>query len=232
MSSIGGPVLDDRDEMALVAEFRARRAGYLPQWNPPVDSAGAAIEQVFAHLVEAILKRLNQAPDKNRLAFFSFLGLDAAPAAEARAPIVFSLNPQAGVANAPAGTQVAAPPPPGATAPIVFEIERGLNISAAALTSAATLWPGRDEYVDHTTALASHQPFTLFDHTLAQGTPHGSTSRIRCCWRCPALRQCSWRCISPRAATRGSRSTGSTGTVRCGARSIRFSPRVWTPHRS
>jgi len=113
MSGLPKPVLDARDVLTLVAQFRSRRAGYLPQWNPSANSAGAAIEQIFAHLIEAILKRLNQAPDKNRLAFYSFLGLDAAPAREARAPVVFQLSPQGGDTNAPPGTQVAAPPPPG-----------------------------------------------------------------------------------------------------------------------
>jgi hypothetical protein len=166
------PVLDPRDSIELVSEFRARRAGYLPQWNPPANSAGAAVEQIFAHLIEAVLKRLNQAPEKDRLAFYSFLGFDAAPAEEARAPILFQLSTPTGTSNAPQGTQVAAPPPAGSTSPVVFETESGLNVTAANLLAAATLWPGRDEYVDHSAALAAKQPFVLFDHTLLQGTPH------------------------------------------------------------
>jgi uncharacterized phage protein gp47/JayE len=115
---------------------------------------------------------LNKATEKNRLGFYSFLGLDAVPAQEARAPIVFQLNPQSGDTNAPPGTQVAAPPPPGVTAPIVFETEHGLNISAATIVAAAALWPGRDEFVDHSAALTSKQPFVLFDHRIRRGTPH------------------------------------------------------------
>ena len=172
MTALPKPVLDGRDAIELVSEFRSRRAGYLPRWSPPANSAGAAIEQIFARLIETILKRLNQAPEKNRLAFYSFLGLDAVPAQEARAPIVFQLNPQSGDTNAPPGTQVAAPPPTGQTAPIVFETEHGLDISAATIVAAASLWPGRDEYVDHSAALAAAQPFVLFDHRIRQGTPH------------------------------------------------------------
>jgi len=172
VSNSPAPLLDSRDTLALAADFRARRAGYLPAWNPPANSAGAAIEQIFANLIEAILKRLNQAPDKNRLAFYSLLGMDAVPAQEACAPILFQLNPSSTDSNAPAGTQVAAPPPPGGTAPVVFETEHGLNISAAALASVVSLWPGRDQYVDHSAKLSSKQPFTLFDPALMQGTPH------------------------------------------------------------
>jgi hypothetical protein len=166
------PLLDARDTLELAAEFHARRAGYLPAWSPPPNSAGAAIEQIFAHLIEAILKRLNQAPDKNRLAFYALLGMDAVPAREARAPILFQLNPQSTESNAPAGTQIAAPPPPGASAPVIFETEHGLNISAATLAAAVSLWPGRDQYVDHSAALRSQQPFTLFNPALLLGTPH------------------------------------------------------------
>lgn len=172
MTSGSKTVLDPRNLIALVSEFRSRRAGYLPQWNPPANSAGAAVEQIFAHLIEAVLKRLNQAPEKNRLAFYSFLGLDAAPAQEARAPILFQINAQSGGSNAPQGTQVAAPPPPGNTSPVVFETEHGLNITPAKLLGLASLWPERDQYVDHSAALAAHTPFVLFDHTLLQGTPH------------------------------------------------------------
>lgn len=172
MTSTAKPVLDSRDAIALVSEFRGRRAGYLPQWNPRTNSAGAAVEQIFAHLIEAILKRLNQAPEKNRLAFYSSVGMDAAPAEEARAPILFSINAQSAGANAPQGTQVAAPPPTGSTSPVVFETEHGLNITPANLLAVASLWPARDQYVDHSTALAAKLPFVLFDHTLMQGTPH------------------------------------------------------------
>ena len=56
------PFIDERDASAVFEEFEQRRPGYLPAWNPPEKSAGAALGQVFARFVEAVLQRLNQAP--------------------------------------------------------------------------------------------------------------------------------------------------------------------------
>src|SRR5229473_8566218 len=157
MTTRTSPPVDNRDADAILAQFQQRRFGHVPQWNPPEKTAGAALGQIFSRFVEAILQRLNQAPAKNKLAFLDLLGLRLIPAQAARAPIVFELSKDASDSSAPAGTQVAAPPPPGSTQQVVFETEQDIGVSAAKLTEVFSLWPGRDEYIDHSAAFQAKQ---------------------------------------------------------------------------
>lgn len=172
MSSTTTPAVDSRSVDTLLAEFQNRQQGYLPQWNPPAQSAGAAVGPIFAHMISAILQRLNQAPNKDQLAMLDLLGLRLVPAQPARAPIVFSLTQGAADTSAPEGTQVAAPPPPGSSQQIVFSTEEDAAVAGASLSEVFSLWPGRDEYINHSAALAAGQPFTLFQDLQLQQTDH------------------------------------------------------------
>jgi uncharacterized phage protein gp47/JayE len=166
------PTLDDRTVDAILDEFWQRRYGYVPEWNPPSGTAGRAISQVFARFVYAILQRLNQAPAKNKLAFLDLLGLRLVPASQARAPMIFQLSAGATDSSAPAGTKVAAPPPPGSSQQIVFETENATGIAAAGLVEIISLWPGRDEYIDHSSDYRAGNPFITFQTTKLNPTPH------------------------------------------------------------
>jgi hypothetical protein len=166
------PLFDERDSSAVLKQFDNRRNGYVPAWNPPERSAGDALGQIFSRFVEAVLQRLNQAPQKNKLAMLDLLGFRLVPAQSARAPIVFKLNDGAPDSAAPTGTQVAAPPPPGNSQQIVFETESDIGVSGAKLTQVVSLWPGRDQYIDHSSAYASGQPLALFQLLQLQPTPH------------------------------------------------------------
>jgi Baseplate J-like protein len=163
-------LLDDRDAARVVNELFQRRLGYVPEWQP--QGAGVALAWIMARYVQAIGQRLNQAPEKNKLAFLDLLGLDLVPAQAARAPIVFQLIEQAPDSRAPAGTQVAAPPPPERSDQIVFETEHALGITPAKLVEVFSLWPGRDQYIDHSAAYAAAEPFQLFQHFQLTNTPH------------------------------------------------------------
>ena len=165
-------LLDDRDAMRVVQELLQRRLGYVPEWEPPEQGTGVALTWIFARYVQAIIQRLNQAPEKNKLAFLDLLGLDLVPAQAARAPIVFQLIEQAPESRAPAGTQVAAPPPPEQSDQIVFETERATGITAAKLVEVFSLWPGRDQYIDHSASYAAGEPFQLFQPLQLKNTPH------------------------------------------------------------
>jgi uncharacterized phage protein gp47/JayE len=166
------PSLDSRDALALGSDFEVRRYGFLPQWNPPPNSAGAAVGPIFARFLEAILQRLNQVPARNKLAFLDLLGLRLIPAQAARAPLSFELGANAPDSAAPAGTQVAAPPAPGSSQQIVFETEADLGITSGKLAQLVSLWPGRDEFIDHTADLAAANPVTLFDNLSLRPTSH------------------------------------------------------------
>jgi hypothetical protein len=166
------PILDSRDTDGVLAQFQERQHGYLPWWNPTAKTSGAAMGPIFARLIAAILGRLNQAPTKAKLALLDLLGVRLISAQPARAPIVFSLSAGAGDCSAPEGTQVAAPPPPGSTNQIVFSTEQDAAVAVAKLTEVISLWPGRDQFINHSAALAASQPFTLFQHLQLQPTGH------------------------------------------------------------
>jgi uncharacterized phage protein gp47/JayE len=166
------PPVDSRDTNALLAEFENRRPGYVPAWNPPAKSAGAAMGPIVARFLSAILQRLNQSPAKNKLAFLDLLGLRLVPAQPARVPIVFTLTQGSASTSAPEGTQVAAPPPPGSSQQIVFSTEQDAAVAAATLTEVVSLWPGRDQYINHSAAFAAGQPFTLFQNLQLTQTDH------------------------------------------------------------
>jgi uncharacterized phage protein gp47/JayE len=163
---------DQRSLAELFAEILVRRPGYVPEWLPLDGAAGDGLAWIFARFLQVTVQRLNQAPDKNRLAFFDLLGIEQTPAQSARAPIVFQLTQSAADSHAPAATQVAAPPPPGSANQIVFETEQAVGVASATLAQVVSLWAGADEYLDHTAALTAGQAITLFDPLAMQPTPH------------------------------------------------------------
>src|SRR5690242_4440105 len=163
---------DSRSLEDLTNAVLARRPGYVPQWLPADKSAGNGVASIFARFLQTVIQRLNQAPEKNRLAFFDLLGIGLVPAQSARAPLSFKAIPGAPDSNAPAATQVSAPPPPGSSDQIVFETEQAVGVMQANLAQMVSLWPGRDQYLDHSALLAAAQPVTLFDHLQLQPTPH------------------------------------------------------------
>ncbi len=172
MISRSTPAVDVRDTDALLTQFLNRRVGYVPQWNPAPKSAGAALGPIVARFLSTILQRLNHAPAKDKLAFLDLLGLRLIPAQPARVPVVFQLTKGAADSSAPAGTRIAAPPPPGSSQQIVFETEQDAGIASANLVQVVSLWPGRDQYLDHSASLVTARPFTLFDPFLSQQTDH------------------------------------------------------------
>jgi hypothetical protein len=165
-------MIDGRDEDALLRELAARRPGYVPDLNPGPTDPADAIAAIAARYAQAVVQRLNQSPEKDKLAFLDMLGERLSPARSARAPIVFQLLNGTPSGEAPAGTSVAAPPPPGSNQQIVFETESDAGITAGKLTQVFSLWPGRDQYIDHSADFLAGKTFTLFDSQLLTASPH------------------------------------------------------------
>ena len=118
------------------------------------DPLGEALLRVFARYSEIIIDRLNQAPDKNYLAFLNLLGVTQIPPSPAQAPLTFQpvkQFPQTLSVLVPAHTQVAAP---GGGEPIVFETTRSLALTAVILHKVIACDPQADLYADRS-ALAS-----------------------------------------------------------------------------
>ena len=117
----------------------------------PVPDTGGALVRIFARLAEIAIDRLNQAPEKNFLAFLNLLGIDLLPPQAARVPLTFHLAAGSTAdARVPARTQVAAMPLEGDTEPVVFETERDLVVTRSNLVAAFARDPGHDLYGNHT----------------------------------------------------------------------------------
>jgi hypothetical protein len=170
--------LDPRDAARLLHELRQRSPGYVCDADGqcrcefPEQGPGTALAHVAARYLHAVLKRLNQVPEKNKLAFLDLLGVDLIPAQAARAVVVFQLGEQAPPGAAPARTQVAAPPPPDGNGQIVFETERRLGLTPARIREVVSLWPGRDEFIDHSEDFTDGRPFRPYDKSRLKPTPH------------------------------------------------------------
>lgn len=165
--------LDARDQRQILADILARRPGYTPEWLAPDKSAGYGLAAICARYLESIAQRLNQAPNKSKLAFLDQAGLQLIPAQPARAAIVFQLGDKASSGFAPAQTPVAAPAPAGSTQQqITFETERATGVTAGKIVQVFSLWPGRDEYIDHSADFLKSTPIQPFADALRQPTPH------------------------------------------------------------
>jgi len=81
-------VLDARDYRAIYAQIVARHGQlHAGMGETPEKSAGAALGAAAARFIGTSFSGLNQAPDKNKLAFLDNLGLGLVPAQAARTPL-------------------------------------------------------------------------------------------------------------------------------------------------
>ncbi len=96
----------------------------------------APSSKYFGRYAELIIERLNQVPNKNQLAFLDLIGASLLPPQPARVPLTFSLaNGSIVDGLVPAGTQVATVNNESETAPVVFETDAELVVTAAQLDS-------------------------------------------------------------------------------------------------
>ncbi len=153
------------------ATLQARVPGYLPGWQPVAGGPGAALLAIAARFEAVVTDRLDRAPTKNKLAFLDMLGVSLLPAQAARAPVVFTARPGLGNSRVPAGSQIGASVS-GVEGPLVFETERDIALVEARLVQVATVWPGRDAWADHTEAVHTGAPCSLFTGPTLRGIDH------------------------------------------------------------
>jgi len=83
------PEIEPRKAAGFFEEVKKIAPYYVPEWRMEGKDASCAFWKVFAHLLVSVVRRLNQAPDKNLLAFLEMLGFNLLPAQPARAPLTF-----------------------------------------------------------------------------------------------------------------------------------------------
>ncbi|MFF5499154.1 baseplate J/gp47 family protein [Streptomyces aquilus] len=129
------PDLDDRRWADLVAEAQELIKHYAPRWSDlgPADP-GIALVEMFAWLVEGLIYRLNQVPEKNYTAFLNLLDITRLPALPATTLLTFTAQPGE-TATVPAGTW-AQTTGSESQAPVVFQTEDEVLALPAVLSTA------------------------------------------------------------------------------------------------
>ncbi|MEU0561206.1 putative baseplate assembly protein [Dactylosporangium sp. NPDC006015] len=105
------PNLDDRSFTDLVREARDRIARSCPGWTDlSVHDPGIALVEVFAHLTEVMLYRLNRLPDKAYIEYLNLLGITRHAPAAAWTELTFTRTGDDTTTRitVPAGTKAAA----------------------------------------------------------------------------------------------------------------------------
>jgi hypothetical protein len=143
------PKIDGRTASDIAKDLRELIKTYTPEWKGEPGDFGDALVHIFARYAEIVIERLNRAPEKNLLAYLDMLGASLQPPQPARVPLTFFLAAgSAADAVVPAGTQAAAPPADGETAPVIFETERELTVIAAELDKVFVHDPHFDSFKD------------------------------------------------------------------------------------
>ncbi len=160
------PKIDPRSYDEVVQQTSAL-VQYYTGWQPSKigADAGSALIRIFGRMVEQIIERLNQAPEKNFLAFLDLIGVQILPPKPAKAPLTFQLVATSPVdALVPAGTQVAALPREGEDEETIFETDSDLVVTRAQLAALFVRQPSADQYADNTPtpANAGNSAFSTF----------------------------------------------------------------------
>lgn len=148
------PSIDPRTAAHIAAQTEALIRTYAPEWNEIDPKTGrargisAALIGVFSRFVELVIQRLNQVPERNRMAFLDMVGATRLSPQAARVPLTFSLAEGAVGASVPTRTQVSVPAGPSSPQPVLFETERELILTPARLQRVVS-WDGTaDRMVD------------------------------------------------------------------------------------
>src|SRR3954447_5883456 len=96
--SLAAPNLDDRTFQELVDEAKLRLAGRCPEWTDHnVSDPGVMLVELVAAMVDQLLFRLNQVPDRLYVKFLDLIGVKPFAARPATVEVTFWLSaPQPG----------------------------------------------------------------------------------------------------------------------------------------
>jgi hypothetical protein len=152
------PTLDSRSASDVMDELLALQPAWTPELAPSKGEPAYALYQIFSRFMQSSIGRLNQAPDKNLLAFLDTFGVEQIPPQPSRAPVVFMNVPNSADAVIPARTRLSARLTTQTT-PLIFETEQDGAMAAARLTDVVTVWPARDSYTAHSGSVAGKRTF-------------------------------------------------------------------------
>lgn len=143
------PIIDQRNRSRLIEQIKKMAPFYAPEWRfrPEDPDPGTALALMFVHLLEGNIRRLNQVPYKNFLAFLNRFHVEIAQARPALTQVTFRLaegTPDSVFVDK--GAQLAAEVL-GEEEPIIFETARPILLTNAQLLDMLTISPKRDRIV-------------------------------------------------------------------------------------
>lgn len=141
------PILDDRTFDQLFADAAARARQVCPDWELTPGDPGVVLLDLFAHLTEVLIYRLNRVPEKAYVEFLNLLGVRLRPPTAAAVALVFRRNgPADRPLDIPRGTRVTVARATGSAPPPVFTTARAVRIEAG--TDEARVMAYHAEFVD------------------------------------------------------------------------------------
>ncbi len=169
MSELPAPNLDDRRFQDLVDEAKRLVQQRCPEWTDHnVSDPGVTLIELFAGMVDQLVYRLNQVPDRTYVKFLDLLGVQLLPPTDAHTSETFWLSaPLAETVHVPVGTEVATLRTEADEA-ITFTVVEDLAIVPCELVGVgASTEPG--EVVDYSDDLLARRGFTCFAATPKPG---------------------------------------------------------------
>jgi hypothetical protein len=142
VTSLPSPNLDDRDFDQLLAESLRRVRQSCPEWTDlsPSDP-GVVLLELFAHLTETMIYRLNRLPEKAYVAFLNMIGVRIKPPAAASVMLRFTSNRDNDQAiEIPRGTRVTVSRGDTSGEPPVFTTARTVTIPEGETQAECLAW--------------------------------------------------------------------------------------------
>lgn len=86
--------VDDRSKEDIIEQIKQRAKSYTPEWNFDTDNPdiAAALALVYADMLSGTLKKINNTPLKNKIAFFNMMNASLLPASPSEGYVSFSLS--------------------------------------------------------------------------------------------------------------------------------------------
>jgi predicted phage baseplate assembly protein len=161
--ALTAPNLDDRRFQDLVDDAKRLIARRCPEWTDHnVSDPGVTLIELFAHMTDQLIYRLNRVPDRQYVTFLDLLGVRLFPPTAARTGLTFWLTaPQADTVRIPTGTQAATVRTESEEA-IVFTTTEDLAIVRTELSRLGSMIDGKT-LREHDQALAKRTSFYCFD---------------------------------------------------------------------
>jgi hypothetical protein len=161
------PKIDTRSFEELLRQARSMAPFYTPEWEAVHEKGpGSALLKIYLHIYEQIIRRLNQAPDKNFVAFLDMMGIKMLPAQPAKALLSFTLaEGTKNHVNIPQGTQLTGEgkKESGESEEVIFQTLEDLLATPATLNEVITVHPVKDKIIKHTEDFVAQKQFTVLD---------------------------------------------------------------------